>query len=400
MNKVQLPFGMQDYLPDECYNKDKAESAIASVFSSYGYKKVSMPTLEYYDLFTADGAMPGNKLFKLTDTDGSLLSLRADGTIQVCRMYVTSMKGVQRMYYCMDAFEYLSDANTARDREFAQIGAELLGSSGADGEAEVITMAVDALLAAGLKDFKIEIGHVGYFEGLAEEAGIPADRIAELKALVNKKDMLGVELFFADADVSETFRESLLALPSLFGGPEVLSRAASLCRSEKSRAALGSLGALVDKMNKAGLGQYVSIDLGIVSANNYYTGVVFKGICEGVGSSLLDGGRYDKLCDLMGRHTEAVGFAVGVKRLLTALKNRGVWDRAPKADIAYMVGDCDPALVRRTLVRLRKKNRVVRIFGGESELLEYCKSRGIRSAVIFDADTATEISLSGKGGDE
>lgn len=115
---------------------------------------------------------------------------------------------------------------------------------------------------------------------------------------------------------------------------------------------------------------------------------------------MLDGGRYDKLCDRMGRHTEAVGFAVGVKRLLTALKNRGVWDRAPKADIAYMVGDCDPALVRRTLVRLRKKNRVVRIFGGESELLEYCKRRGIRSAVIFDADTATEISLSGKGGDE
>lgn len=70
MNKVQLPFGMKDYLPDECYNKQCAESEMGNVFSSYGYKRVAMPALEYCDLFTADGSIPVNKLFKLTDTDG------------------------------------------------------------------------------------------------------------------------------------------------------------------------------------------------------------------------------------------------------------------------------------------------------------------------------------------
>lgn len=397
MNKVQLPFGMQDYLPDESYNKQLAEEGLSRVFESYAYKRVGTPTLEYYDLFTADGSMPGNKLFKLTDTDGSLLALRADATIQICRMYVTSMSGVQRMYYSLDSFEYLRDSNSARDREFAQMGAELLGDSGVDGEAELLTMAVDALIASGLKDFNIEIGHVGYFEGLAEQAGLKADEIAALKNLINKKDMIGVELFFRDSGLRAEDINSILSLPSLFGDASVLDKAAAMCSNEKSLAAVERLRNLLAKLDKAGLGKYFSLDLGIVSCNNYYTGIVFKGICEGVGASLLDGGRYDNLCDRMGKPTQAVGFCVGIKRLLSALKGVGIWKKAPIADVAFAVVDCDERIVRRVVAGLRKKERVVRIFGDEKALIEYCKTRGIKRAIIFDGD-AVELSLSGKGG--
>lgn len=397
MNKVQLPFGMQDYLPEECYNKEKSENKMSEVFSSYGYKRVSMPTLEYYDLFTADGAMQGNKLFKLTDTDGSLLALRADATIQVCRMYVTSMSGVQRMFYSLDSFEYLSDVNSARDREFAQMGVELLGNSGIDGEVELLAMAVDALTSAGLKKFTIELGHVGYFEGLAEEFGLSSENVGKLKALINKKDMLGVELFFNELGISEKHKESILSLPLLFGTPSILDKADALCHNEKSHAAIARLKMLTDKLDKMGIGKYFSIDLGLVSSNNYYTGVVFKGICEGVGASILDGGRYDGLCDRMGKPTEAVGFAVGVKRLLTALKQAGVWEKAPKADVAFAIIDCDESLVRSTVSKLRKKNRVVQVFGNENDLIAYCNERGISRAILFDGD-AVELTLSAKGG--
>lgn len=397
MNKVQLPFGMQDYLPDECYNKENAERKLCSVFSSYGYKRVSMPALEYYDLFTADGAMAGNKLFKLTDTDGNLLALRADATIQICRMYVTSMRGVQRMYYSLDAFEYLRDSNSARDREFAQTGVELLGNSGAEGDVEMLTMAIDSLLAAGLDDFKIELGHVGYFEGLAEESGLKPEDIATLKALINKKDMIGVELFFRDFDVGEEKKASMLGLPSLFGGVGVLDKAESFCNNEKSRKAVAHLRLLTDKMEKIGLGRYVTIDLGLVSCNNYYTGLVFKGISGRVGTPILDGGRYDKLCDRMGKPTAAVGFAIGVRRLLSALKSSGKWEKAPKADIAYAIVDCDDVIVRKTLLGLRKKYRVVRIFGNEKDLISYCGEKGISRAILFDGD-AVELNLKNKGG--
>ena len=396
MYKVQLPFGMQDYLPDECYNKQLAEDGISRVFGSYGYKRVTTPTLEYYHMFTSDESS-GNKLFKLTDTDGSLLALRADPTVQVCRMYVTSMSGVQRMYYALDSFEYLRDANTSRDREFAQIGAELLGDSGVDGEAELLEMAVDALLAAGLKSFKIEIGHVGYFEGLAEQIGLAPDGIAALKNLINKKDMIGVELFFRDSGIGDKDKESILSLPSLFGDASVLDKTAVLCSNKKSLDAVARLKILLEKLAKAGLGKYFSVDLGIVSSSNYYTGIVFKGICEGVGASLLDGGRYDNLCDSMGKPAGAVGFCVGVKRLLSALKQAGKWEKAPKADVAYAVIDCDERIVRRVVADLRKKERVVRVFGDEKALIEYCNLRGITRAVLFDGD-AVELSLAKKGG--
>lgn len=233
MNKVQLPFGMKDYLPDECYNKQCAESEMGNVFSSYGYKRVAMPALEYCDLFTADGSIPVNKLFKLTDTDGVWLALRGDATIQVCRMYVTSMTGLQRMYYSLDSFEYLRDTNSSRDREFAQTGIELIGESGEDGEVEVLSMAVDALRAAGLENFKIELGHVGFFEGLAESVGLDPASAAELKSIINKKDMLGVELFFSDRGLGDDAKEGILSLPSLFGDASVLERAAGDVRQRK-----------------------------------------------------------------------------------------------------------------------------------------------------------------------
>ena len=130
---------------------------------------------EYADLFTSGSMMSEKRLFKLTDTDGSLLAMRADVTMQICRMYVTSMTGIQRMYYALDSYEYLDDSNSARDREFAQTGVELLGDTGAEGELEVLAMAADALSASGLKNFTVELGHVGYFDGLAEDLGLSED---------------------------------------------------------------------------------------------------------------------------------------------------------------------------------------------------------------------------------
>ena len=91
MSKVQLPFGMQDYLPDDCYNKELTERALSSVFSSYGYKKVCVPTLEYYDLFTADDSISGKKLFKLTDPfDEDLFERYLSAKVKISLFFIGS----------------------------------------------------------------------------------------------------------------------------------------------------------------------------------------------------------------------------------------------------------------------------------------------------------------------
>lgn len=397
MSKVQLPFGMQDYLPDDCYNKTKAEDAMCGVFSSYGYKRVSTPTLEYCDLFTAGGMMSEKRLFKLTDTDGSLLAMRADVTMQICRMYVTSMTGVHRMYYALDSYEYLDDSNSARDREFAQTGVELIGDTGADGELEVLAMAADALAKSGLKNFTVEIGHVGYFDGLAEELGLDGAAASKLKKLINKKDMLGVELFFRESGLSDESKESILSLPSLFGGSETLDRAEKLCSGKKSKEAIDRLRYLLGKLDRMGLGKYFSIDLGMVSANEYYTGIVIKGMCADLGVSILDGGRYDSLCSRWDKPTKAIGFAIGTRRLLSALRNQGMREKAPEADIAYAVADCDDKIVRSAVEKLRRKNIVVQVFGDEETLINYCREKGISKAILFDG-APIELTIAAKGG--
>ena len=87
MYKFRLPEGTQDYLPDSLYNKKKIQEKIMSVFRNNAYQKIQTPKLEYYDVFTSGvGAVPDNKLFKLTDTDGSLLVLRADMTLPIARI--------------------------------------------------------------------------------------------------------------------------------------------------------------------------------------------------------------------------------------------------------------------------------------------------------------------------
>ena len=72
---VQIPFGLRDYLPEDNHNKELIESRMSAVFSSYGYKSVATPTLEYYDNFMSSDKKSGNKMFKITDSDGSLLEI-------------------------------------------------------------------------------------------------------------------------------------------------------------------------------------------------------------------------------------------------------------------------------------------------------------------------------------
>ena len=168
---MTLPYGVQDYLPDECYHKNLAERRICNTFSSFGYERIETPALEYSDLYA--GVVPMERMFKLTDNDGGLLVLRPDTTLQVCRMAAKMrFSGVKKLYYTENSFEYLPNVYTSRTREFAQAGVELLGESGADGDVEVITLAIEAFLSTGLKDFLIEIGDVRFFKCIMRGCGL------------------------------------------------------------------------------------------------------------------------------------------------------------------------------------------------------------------------------------
>lgn len=397
--KIKLPYGFRDYFPKECYNKELLENALAEIYKSHGYFKAETPTVEYYDTFH-DVYQPEKlkNTFKLTDNDGSLLALRPDITLQICRMAAgMDLKTCKRVYYNLSSFEYMDDDNTARTREFAQSGVELLGKSGVEGDAEIVMLALKSLKAAGLDDYTVEIGNNEFFKGLIDECGLNEPQVKELTSLINRKDVIATEIFLQKQKISEELARIIMNMPMLFGREDVFDRAEKFCKNSRTAAALNDLRILYEILSKCGYAENISIDLGMLNGLDYYSGLVVKGYSKKLGLCLLDGGRYDGICRSFGYDSGAVGFAIGIDRILSILNSMNKLKDIPKIDYAYCCIDSDPKLEQDIVDKLRKKGlRVVKIFEKSMEMLKnYCKENGVKNAFCIENDKI--MTISGEG---
>lgn len=393
MKKFQLPYGVQDYLPEECYNKALTEQILAKSFYECGYEKVETPTLEYCDLYTETSVGGINKMFKMTDNDGSLLVLRPDTTIQICRMAAQKFDdNLNRFFYIANSFEYLSESSTSRTREFAQAGVELLGSTGIEGDIEIILLAITSLKNCGLKNFLIDIGHIDFFNGLMLESGLKDEDSLTLKNYIRNKDTLGIERFLQDKKINKNFISDFLALSTLFGDKTVFEKAKKLCKNDISLNAVENLSKIYKAVEAANLEEYISIDFGLLDGG-YYSGIVFKGMAKDLGVPILDGGRYDKLGLKFNKDMEAVGFAIGVKRLLMALENQGSLQSLPSCDIAYISENEFSKFEFECINKFKSlgKRTMKLINYSSKQLQEYCKTNKISRGIIIKKDSYEEI---------
>ncbi|MCI8434857.1 MAG: ATP phosphoribosyltransferase regulatory subunit [Clostridia bacterium] len=391
--KKTLPYGVQDYLPDECYNKQNVEARIGATFSACGYDRVETPTFEYYDMY-ADVLASSDRMFKLTDNDGSLLVLRPDITLQICRIAAKMRPGVKRLYYKANSYEYLPNIHSARTREFAQTGVELLGETGIEGNVEIVKLAIESLLAAGLDDFLIEIGDVRYFKCLMAECGLVKEDAETLKELVNRKDSLGIELFLQRTNMAAHFKEQFLLLPALFGDCSVLETASRGCGASCKKV-LDELGVICDHLTADGYGRYISIDLGLLQGLEYYSGLVIRGLSGKMGQSILDGGRYDDIGGRFRSGMHAVGFAIGVKRLLVALDAEKKLKALPPCRYAFAdCGDARSVLMQKVNALRKQGARVVDSFCRDrADLERFCRENGIGIGLLVAGGAVVEIAI-------
>lgn len=323
MTYRKLPSGVQDILPDECRCLMQIKARLQHKFTACGFEPVASAALEYYDTYSEiKNRVPQERMFKCTDTDGRLLVLRPDTTLSISRI-AAAKTGVSpaRLYYFSDKWD-MQSAGGISNREIYQAGVECLGEEGVFSDAQAIAFAVECLKEAGLENFVLDIGHVGYFKGLLEGSGLSEEDAEAVRAYVNAKDGLNAERILRRAGADENLLNNVLALPALFGGAEVLD-AAPLPENEGARAAIAHLKALNGLLVKMGYEKYICFDLGTVRKLSYYSGVVFTALVKELGAAVLSGGRYDNLADDFGAHIPAVGFAIGLKRLLIALERQG-----------------------------------------------------------------------------
>lgn len=180
--------------------------------------------------------------------------------------------------------------------------------------------------------------------------------------------MLAIELLLRGNGAAEAAIARIRELPMLFGGREVFARAEKLSASPKCRAALENLRAIYDALCACGFEDFVTIDLGMVHAIGYYTGMIFRGISASFGQPLLSGGRYDGLLRDFGRPLGAVGFAMGLEHVLEALDRQADAARqaneaakAPALDALLVVGGAPLAKAWRHAEALRAQGKTVEL---------------------------------------
>lgn len=324
--KLHTPTGVNDILPEECTKKKEVENTIWTVFTSMGYEEVETPTFEFYDVFAGDnGQISQETMFKFFDEHGRILTLRPDITTSIARMAATKEADIPLpLRYCYTGNVFRAEQTQgARQREFTQAGIELIGVNTPEADAEVISAAMEAVLALGIEEFQMEIGQVAFFNGLVEQAGLCAEDTERLRERIDSKDTVGIRELAEKLDLEDSVKELMERLPYLFGGMDVIERAMVPGLNQTSRDALGNIKKIYELLCAYGFERFVSIDLGMLQSIDYYTGTIFKCFTHGVGFPICAGGRYDHLLSRFGKNMGAVGVAFGINRILSALRKTG-----------------------------------------------------------------------------
>ncbi|OPZ94805.1 MAG: ATP phosphoribosyltransferase regulatory subunit [Firmicutes bacterium ADurb.Bin419] len=395
--KIYTPEGVQDVLVNECFVKRNIEEKVRNVFRSSGFYEVETPIVEFYDAFLAeDGITAQETMFKFFDQQGRILVLRPEITIPIARLAATKYKDYDhplRFCYIGNTFNY-KELGGGKQKEFTQSGVELLGINSPEADAEVIATAINAVRAAGLENFQIDIGQVDFFKGLMEETGLTAEETEQMRILIDRKDYLAVEELVKTHNIREDLKELVLSLPRLFGSLDVIETVEKYSLNEKSINALENLRRVLKILEDYELSKYVSIDLGMVQSLNYYTGIIFRGFTYGAGFPILSGGRYDKLVEKFGKVSPATGFSLGINMVMMALERQKVEAERPAIDSLICYKEEGRKTAFKVCQALRDQGLVVEIdvTGKEPEdVKEYARIKGIGGIIRILDDRRIEV---------
>ena len=316
MAKIQAIRGMNDILPEQTPVWQFVEATVRNLLRQYGYQEIRMPIVEQTDLFKRSiGEVTDiveKEMYTFDDRNGDSLTLRPEGTagcVRAAEEHGLLFNQTRRLWYTGPMFRH-ERPQKGRYRQFHQIGVECFGMTGPDIDAELLVLTARLWKALGLADHtRLEINTIGTSEA----------RRAFRSALV---DYLGQYRNELDADSQRRLETNpLRILDSKDAGTRrILAQAPSLddYLDEESRVHFERVKALLDAA-----GVSYSVNPALVRGLDYYGKTVFEWITDSLGAqgTVCAGGRYDGLVEqLGGRPTPAVGFAMGLERLILLLE--------------------------------------------------------------------------------
>ena len=357
-NNWLLPDGVDESLPEEALRIENLRRVIIDILSSWGYRLVIPPMIEYLEsLLAGMGEDLDLQTFKLTDQrSGRAMGVRADITPQIARIDAHRLPSDDPQRFCyVGPVVHTQPEKFAGSRNPLQIGAEIFGHKGIESDVEVISLLLECLSATGIPKITLEVAHMEIFHGIC--AGQNFDLGCEQKILeaLSKKDKATICELLEQADASEEVLSHLTALLELNGGISVLKDAKDKLANASSgvQRALEELSQLSDILTTTIPYLDLHIDLAEMRGYRYHTGIMFAAYTAAAGRAIAWGGRYDNTGKRLGRERGATGFSTDLK-VLESLLSKGV----SETDIVYAPEGYDKDLLK-AINDCRKRGLIV-----------------------------------------
>jgi ATP phosphoribosyltransferase regulatory subunit len=318
VNRWLLPEDIADVLPAKARKVEQLRRSLLDLYRSYGYELVAPPLLEFLDsLLTGTGSDLNLQTFKLVDQlSGRTLGLRADMTPQVARIdaHLLNRTGVTRLCYA-GSIAHTRTPIGCSSREELQLGAEIYGHAGWEADLEALSLLLQTLQTAGLKQVYLDLSHAGILTGILADQAVSKEDIETLYGLLQSKDRSSLASW--SRNLPQPVGKALMALTELSGpATEVLARARTVLPSNALVSnALALLEQLTNAIASMPSAPEVSIDLADLRGYQYHSGMMFTAYVDALSQPIARGGRYDHVGQAFGRARPATGFSIDLLTL-------------------------------------------------------------------------------------
>ena len=359
---------------------ERATFELRALYQQYGYTQFKMGKFEEYELYVRNkDFIASDSIITFNDAGGKLMALKPDLTLSIVKNYHHVPGYVEKIYYSENI--YRASKSVHSYKEILQTGLECMGDIDIYNICEVTLLAAKSLAVIS-GDYVLEISHMGLIKALLHPL---EDEITEkIVKCIGEKNLHEIHEICHVHAIDHHIERSLEVLVSTYGNyRKVISELKKLNLTNGAKEALDELDTICGVLAANKLARNINIDFSIVNDMTYYSGVLYKGFVNGIPTSILSGGQYDKLMERMGKKAGALGFAV----YLDSLDRLEPYEKMYDFDVVFLYDeDSDisqvlkeaktirdggsTVLVEKTIPAKLTYKRLVKIENGEVRTLE------------------------------
>lgn len=293
---------------------------IRKMYDSYGYKKISLPSFEEYELYNENRDFILGNILTIMNPSGNLLALRPDITLSVAKK-ISKEKTLKydKIYYQENVY---TTSKYVGYKETEQLGIELIGKETLFLNFEIVNLALNSLNIMNKKNMLV-LSHAGFISSIFEDIRMEHDMKEQIFEYINNKNRHDIEkLLENNKNISGEIKNLIYELPNLSGNiKDIIKKLSKYNLNSKITKILSELENLYNLIIKFHNKNKIIFDFSIIKNLNYYNGIIMQGFIDKFPKAVLTGGRYDKLFEKFGVDTGAIGFAIFTNSLDNYYKN-------------------------------------------------------------------------------